>query len=140
MKKIIIFFILLSTSNSYAFNFRMNGCLGSDLKKDYNFTLDDYVYNYLEFNFLDKEISINWKYNPETYKKHSEKGDESGSVYFDLFFYKDDLIKGVDLEEDEIKRTITIFPKENRFEKTVTFVELERTLNIEYECLKTSKF
>ena len=143
MKKLIItsfLFLISISSNTYAFNFefRMEKCLDLSLEKEFNFTLDDYVYNYLEFNYFDKEISVNWMYNPETYKNYTGKADESGSIYFDIFLYEDDLIKGVNLEDEEIQETIMVFPKEKRFVRTLTFVDVEKTFYVESKCLKYS--
>ena len=140
MLKVIIFILLTLSAKSYAFefNFRMEKCLDLSLEKEFNFTLDDYVYNYLEFDYLTKEISVNWMYNPETYKNYTGRADESGSIYFDIFLYEDDLIKGVNLEDEEIQETIMVFPKEKRFVRTLTFVDVEKTFYVESKCLEYS--
>ena len=140
MKKIIIFILLTLSTKSYAFefNFRMEKCLDLSLEKEFNFTLDDYVYNYLEFDYLTKEISVNWMYNPETYKNYTGKADKSGSIYFEIFLYEDGLIKGVNLKNEEVQETIMVYPEEKRFVRTLTFVDVEKTFYVESKCLKYS--
>ena len=136
----LILFLILFPRNSQGFNFefRMEKCLDLSLEEEFNFTLDDYVYNYLEFDYFNKEISVNWMYNPETYINYTGRADESGSIYFDIFLYEDDLIKGVNLENEEVQETIMVYPKEKRFIRTLTFVDVEKTFYVESKCLKYS--